>query len=177
MPGVSSITSYLSITRNEARQAALMVKASPAIQRAVTGFLTDTVNISSPADLLKSKNQSALQVVLGAYNMTGMSTQTGLLNKLLTQDPSAKGSLVQSLGSTSDLHFVKAMSDRAMVSMDFGDAAATSFVTGGTAASSISFNNLGWGSSDASLTAASPAKSWSYVLNNGTAAASIATAL
>ena len=177
MSGMSSITSYLSITKNEARQAALMVKSSPAIQRAVTGFLADSVNISSPADLLNSKNQAALQVVLGAYNMAGMSTETGLLSKLLTQDPSAKGSLVQSLGSTSDLHFVKAMTDRAMISMDFGDATATSFVTGGKAASSISFNNLGWGSDDASLTAASPAVSWSYVLNDGTAAASIATAL
>lgn len=177
MSGFSAIASYLSIVKNEGKQAALMVNSSPAMQRTVSGFLADTVNISSPVDLLKSKNQAALQVVLGAYNMTGMSTQTGLLNKLLTQDPTARTSLVQSLGSTNDLHFVKAMSDRAMISMDFSDPAATSFVTGGTAASSISFNNLGWGSGDAALTAASPAEAWSYVLNDGTADASIATAL
>ncbi len=177
MSGVSAINSYLSITKNEAKQAALMVKSDPAIQRAVTGFLTDSVNISSPADLLKNQNQGALQVVLGAYNMSGMSTETGLLKQLLTQDPSATGSLVQSLGSTDDLHFVKAMTGRAMISMDFGDGDATSFVTGGSAASSISFNNLGWGSANSSLTAASPAESWSYVLNDGSAAASVAAAL
>lgn len=177
MSGVSSIDSYISIIKNEAKQAALMVKSDPAMQRAVSSFLADSVNISAPADLLASKNQGALQVVLGAYNMSGMSTETGLLKKLLTQDPSATGSLVQSLGNTDYLHFVKAMSDRAMISMDFGDPAATSFVTGGAAASSISFNNLAWGSQNSSLTAASPAESWSYVLNDGSAGASVAAAL
>ncbi len=175
--GLSPITTYLSIVKNEAKQAALMVKTDPATQRAVSGFLADTVNISSPTDLLGSKNHSALQVVLGAYNMSGMSTETGLLKKLLTQDPSATGSLVKSLGSTNYLNFVSAMSNRTMVSMDFGDSTANSFVTSGAAASSISFNNLGWGTANASLTAAVPAESWSYVLNDGTAAASIAAAL
>ena len=175
--GLSPITTYLSIVKNETKQAALMVKADPAMQRAVSGFLADTIDISSPTDLLSSKNQSALQVVLGAYNMSGMSTETGLLKQLLTQDPSAAGSLVKSLGNTSYLDFVSAMSNRTMVSMDFGDPTANSFVTGGAAASSISFNNLGWGTADSGLTAAVPAESWSYVLNDGTAAASIAAAL
>ena len=177
MSGVSSITSYLSIVKNESKQAALMVKSDPALRRSVSAFLADSVNISAPGDLLGSKNKAALQVVLGAYNMAGMSTETGLLKKLLTQDPSAAGSLVKSLASTDDLHFVKAMTNRAMVSMDFGDSTASSFVTGGTGASSISFNNVTWGTANASLTATLPAKSWSYVLNDGTAAASVASAL
>ena len=175
--GLSPIATYLSIVKNETKQAALMVKATPALQHAVSGFLADTVNIASPTDLLGSKNHAALQVVLGAYDMTGMSTQTGLLKKLLTQDPSAAGSLVKSLGNTDYLHFVNAMSNRTMVSMNFGDPASRSFVTGGDAASSISFNNLGWGGPDTSVTAAVPAQSWSYVLDDGTAAASIAKAL
>ncbi len=175
--GLSPIATYLSIVKNETKQAALMVNATPALQHAVSGFLTDSVNITSPTDLLSSKNHAALQVVLGAYDMTGMSTETGLLKKLLTQDPSAAGSLVKSLGSTNYLHFVNAMSNRTMVSMNFGDPASQSFVTRGAAASSISFNNLGWGGPDSSVTAAVPAESWSYVLNDGTAAASIAKAL
>ena len=98
-------------------------------------------------------------MVLGAYNMSGESGSTGLIKQLLTQDPSASGSLVRSLNDTDDLHFVKAMTDRATVALGFGDPAASSFTSGGSAASSLSFNNLAWSAADASLTAASPAES------------------
>ena len=64
-----------------------MVKSDPGLQRTVSSFEADTVSITSPSALLAAKNQDALQVVLGAYNMSGASTETGLLNKLLTQDP------------------------------------------------------------------------------------------
>lgn len=177
LSGLSPITMYLSIVKNEQKQVAQMVKSDPALQRTLSAFQKDTVSLSSPADLLGSKNRSALTVVLGAYNMSGESTQTGLLKKLLTQDPSVTGSLVRSLANTDDLHFVKAMTNRATVSLSFGDPAAASFIPGGSAASSISMQNLAWGTDNARLTAAAPARSWSYVLDDGTAAASIATAL
>ncbi len=174
--GLSSITTYLSIVKNEQKQVAQMMKSDPALQRTVSAFQKDTVSIALPSDLLSGKNQPALQVVLGAYNMSGESTQTGLLKKLLTQDPSVKGSLVRSLASADTLHFVKAMTSRATVSLSFGNPASGSFVPGGSAASLISFQNLAWGT-QSGLTAAAPAKSWSYVLDDGTAAATIAAAL
>jgi hypothetical protein len=175
--GLSSITTYLSIVKNEQKQVAQMMKSDPALQRTVSAFQKDAVSIALPSNLLSGKNQPALQVVLGAYNMSGKSTETGLLKKLLTQDPSVKGSLVRSLASADTLHFVKAMTNRATVSLSFGNPAAASFVPGGSAASSISMQNLSWGNANGNLTAAAPAKSWSYVLDDGTAAASIATAL
>lgn len=177
LSGLSPVTSYLSIIKNEQADIAAMVKSTPAEQRTVAAFQNDIVNISTPSDLLASGNQSALQVVLGAYNMSGESTETGLLKKLLTQDPSVTGSLVQSLADTDDLHFVQAMTSRATVSFNFGDPSAEGFVTGGSAASSVSMQNLVWGTADPDLTAASPARSWAYVLDNGTASASIAAAL
>ncbi len=175
--GLSPITSYLSISKNEATEVAQYVKSTPAVQRTVSAFQADSVSITSPADLLAAKNQSALQVVLGAYNMSGESTETGLLNQLLTQDPSASNSLVRQLGSANDLDFVKAMTDRTTISLNFGDPTATAFTAGGPAASQVSVNNLYWSQPNASLTAAAPAESWSYVLNDGTGAASIAAAL
>ena len=177
LSGLPPISTYLSIIKNEPAQVAQMVKTDPGLQRTVSSFETDTVSITSPAALLAAKNQDALQVVLGAYNMSGSSTETGLLNKLLTQDPSVSGSLVQSLGDPDDLNFVKAMTDRATISFGFGDPTTNSFTSGGSAASSISFQNLAWASANTSLTAASPAQTFSYVLDDGTAAASIATAL
>ena len=177
MSGLSPVSAYLSIVKNEQAQVTQMLKTDPVEQRTVAAFQADSINLSSSTDLLKSSNLQGLQVVLGAYNMSGESTETGLLNKLMTQDPSISGSLVRTLNSADDLHFAKAMTPRADVAIDFGDPAADSFVTNGSAASSVTLNNLAWDSTDASLTAASPAETFTYVLDDGTAAASIASAL
>ena len=177
LSGLSPITSYLSIIKNETGDVAQYVKSTPALRRTVSAFEADSVRIASPADLLAARNHSALQVVLGAYNMSGESNQTGLLRKLLTEDPSASHSLVRQLGSASNLNFVKAMTSRTAISLDFGDPSAAGFTAGGAAASQITVKNLYWSQQNASLTAAAPAQSWSYVLNDGTGAASIAAAL
>ncbi len=174
---LSPISTYLSIVKDEPAAVLKMVESDKTVDRTVDAFAADSVDIASPTDLLASKNQAALAVVLGAYNMSGQSTETGLLRKLLTQDPSVSGSLVRSLGSADDLNFVQAMSDRSTVSIGFGAPTAASLATGGGTASAISFNNLAWSSADSALTAASPATSWSYVLDDGSASASIAAAL
>ncbi len=177
LSGPAAIPTYLSIVKDEAAKVAQFVKSTPAVQRTAAAFQSDSVHISSPADLLLAANQSSLQVVLGAYNMSGQSTETGLLKQLLTQDPTASNSLVRKLGSPDDLDFVKAMTGRTTISMDFGDPAASSFTAGGSSASEVSVSNLAWTSPDTSLSSASPAKSWSYVLDDGTGEASIAAAL
>ena len=177
LPGLSPISTYLSIVRNEPAAVAANLKTDTQVQQTIAAFQSDIVDIKSPTDLLAARNQAALTVVLGAYNMSGESTETGLLRQLLTQDPSASGSLVRSLGDSDDLNFVRAMTGRATVSIDPGPANATSFTTAGGTAATLSFNNLAWGSADGALTAASPATSWSYVLDDGSAAASVARAL
>jgi uncharacterized protein DUF1217 len=177
LSGLSPITTYLSIIKNEQSQVTQFAKTDPTTKLNVAALHSDAANIKSPTDLLSSKNERALQVVLGAYNMSGQSTETGLLKQLLTQNPSASGSLVMSSGSTNYLHFVQGMSNEATISLSFGNNASSSFTASGSAASSISFNNLNWGTSNTKLTAASPAEAWSYVLDDGSAAQSIATAL
>ncbi|WP_428392106.1 DUF1217 domain-containing protein [Lichenicoccus sp.] len=177
LSGFSPISTYLSIVKDEQTQVTQFVKSTPAVQRTVAAFQADTVNIATGVDLLSSKNQSALQVVLGAYNMSVQSQETGVLRQLLTQDPSASNSLVRQLGSTADLDFVRATTDRSAISLSFGDPKAASFTAGGSSASQLSVSNLYYAEPNSSLTAAMPAKSWSYVLDDGTGGASIAAAL
>jgi|GEM_PF-2191284 len=175
--GLPPIATYLSIVKNEQAQVAEMVKTSASEQRTVSAFAKEAATITTPTALLSSKNQAALQVVLGSYNMSGQATETGLLKQLLTQDPTASNSLVRSSSNTDYLHFVQGMTARASITLSFGYAGFSSFTTGGSAASTVSMNNLGWGSADSALTSASPAKAWSYVLDDGTAQASVASAL
>ena len=177
LSGLSPISTYLSIVKNESAAVSASVKTDTTVQRTIKAFDADIVDIKSPTDLLGPKNQTALTVVLGAYNMSGESTETGLLKELLTQDPSASGSLVRSLGNSDNLNFGQAMTGRSTISINPGSATANSFTTGGSTASTISLNNLAWGTSNSSLAADSPATTWSYVLDDGSAAASIAKAL
>ncbi len=177
LSGLSPISTYLSIVKNESAAVSTMAKSDTSVQRTIKAFDADAVDIKSPTDLLLPKNQAALSVVLGAYNMSGETEETGLLRKLLTQDPSASGSLVRSLGNADDLHFVQGMTSRATISIDPGSATGNSFATSGSTAATITFNNLAWSSANGALTATSPATTWSFVLNDGTAAASVAKAL
>ena len=175
--GISPITAYLSIEKNEQAQVAKFVAGDPAVKRTVAAFDKDIVSISSSSQILNSKNLQALTVVLGAYNMSGTVGETGLLQKLLTQDPSASGSLVRSLASTDDLHFVQAMAQRPTVSINFGNPAGSSMSASGSTASTVSMANLQYAAANSALTAASPAQAWSYVLDDGSATASITAAL
>ncbi|WP_428375044.1 DUF1217 domain-containing protein [Lichenicoccus sp.] len=175
--GMSPITAYLSIEKNEPAQVASYVKSDPALSRTVAAFTKDIVSISGSAQILSSKNLQALTVVLGAYNLSGSIGETGLLNQLLKQNPSASGSLVRSLGNTDDLNFVQAMAQRPTVSLNFGNAAGSSMSSSGSAASTVSMANLQYASANSALTAAAPAQTWSYLLDDGSATASITAAL
>nr|WP_321983039.1 DUF1217 domain-containing protein [uncultured Lichenicoccus sp.] len=175
--GMSPVTAYLSIVKNEQAQVASYVKSDPALNRTVAAFNRDVVSISGSSQILASKNLQALTVVLGAYNLSGSVGETGLLKQLLKQNPSASGSLVRSLGDTDDLNFVQAMAPRPTVSLNFGSAAGSSMSSSGSAASTVSMANLQYASANSALTAAAPAQTWSYLLDDGTATASITAAL
>ncbi len=175
--GMSPVTAYLSISKNEQARVASYVKSDPALNRTVAAFTKDIVSISSSSQILASKNLQALTVVLGAYNLSGSIGETGLLKQLLTQNPSASGSLVRSLGNTDDLNFVQAMAQRPTVSLNFGSAAGSSMSSSGSAASTVSMANLQYASANSALTAAAPAQTWSYLLDDGSATASITAAL
>ena len=175
--GMSPVTAYLSIAKNEQATVAAYVKSDPTLSRTVAAFTKDIVSISSSSQILSSQNRQALTVALGAYNLSGSIGETGLLKQLLTQNPSATGSLVRSLGDTDDLNFVQAMAQRPTVSLNFGNPAGSSMNSSGSAASTVSMANLQYASANSALTAAAPAQTWSYLLDDGTATASITAAL
>ena len=177
LSGTSPISTYLSIVKNESAAVTANLKTDTTVQQTIKAFDNDVVDIKSPTDLLNPKNQAALTVVLGAYNMSAESNETGLLKQLLTQDPSVSGSLVKSLGNSDDLHFVQGMTGRVTISIDPGSSTAGSFSASGSAASTVSLNNLAWSTADSALTTASPATTWSFVLDDGSASASVAKAL
>ena len=175
--GANPISSYLSIVKDEGAQVAAYVKSDASLLRTEARFQQDTVSISSATDILKGQNLPALEVVLGASNLGTLSTETGLLKQLIVQDPTSPKSLVQQTGNANYLDFARSLGARSTVSLGFGDATSPSFVTTGTASSTLSVRNLQYGNANAALNASAPAQAWTYVLDDGSAASAVAVSL
>ncbi|WP_338333300.1 DUF1217 domain-containing protein [Acetobacter sp. LMG 32666] len=73
---------------------------------AITTFKSDAVGMDSVDDLLN--DGTALQVVLGAYGLGGLASDTEVVKTLLTQDPTSSTSLAQTSGNSSWLAFAEA---------------------------------------------------------------------
>jgi hypothetical protein len=93
--GVSPIQSYLSDSTNESKLAIASAKASARETSLIQSFQKNASSITTPAALLK--NYPALSVVLGAFNLSGSINDTAILQKLMTQDPTNKTSLVDKI--------------------------------------------------------------------------------
>jgi len=88
---------YLTYEANEAADAATTVKASPEAQSLIAHFQATAANITTPKQLLS--DYKSLSVVLGAFGLSSQINNTALLNKLLTQSPTATDSLASQLGA------------------------------------------------------------------------------
>jgi hypothetical protein len=98
---------YLSYAANETADAVTTTKSSPEAQSLIAHFQATAAKITTPKQLLS--DYKSLSVVLGAFGLSNQINNTALLNKLLTQNPSAKGSLASQLGAKY-LQFAKAIS-------------------------------------------------------------------
>ena len=107
--GLQPIPLYLSYAAQENKYATASLKADPVSSAELAYFTKAAPSITTPAALLK--NYKALNVVLGAFGLQDKIGQTAILQKLLTQDPTAKNSLAQTLGNTKFLLFAKALSN------------------------------------------------------------------
>lgn len=89
-------------------QAKLMAQfqKTPQYQQAVTYYQQNIGKVTSVDGLLK--NYRLLKVALDAFNLGGAINQTGLLKKLLSQDPTQKKSLAQQLIDPRYMAFAKA---------------------------------------------------------------------
>ena len=178
MSGISgsmSLSVYLSTVKNEQAQVARNVSSDTTLEATVAGFRKAAPTLTTPSAILK--NYNALQVLTGAYNMSGQIGQTAVLSDLVTQSPESTGSLVQQTSNTDYLHFARATNDRSSQTAALGPVGTLSLVTGGASASSVTMQNTAWSLASTAQTAAAPGVQWSFVLNDGSAAGSVAAAL
>jgi len=94
---LAPIPLYLTYAANETTDAATATKASGESQSLIAHFQATAANITTPKQLLS--DYKSLSVVLGAFGLSNQINNTALLNKLLTQSPTAKGSLASQLGA------------------------------------------------------------------------------
>lgn len=73
---------------------------------AITSFKSDALSMTSVNDLLN--DSSSLQVVLGAYGLGSLASDTDVVKTLLTQDPDSSTSLAQTSGNSEWLAFAEA---------------------------------------------------------------------
>ncbi len=107
--GLQPIPLYLTYAAQEDKYAIASLKADPLPSAELAYFKQVATSITTPAALLK--DYKALSVVLGAFGLQDKIGQTAILQKLLTQDPTSKTSLAQTLGNTKFLLFAKALSN------------------------------------------------------------------
>ncbi|MBE7211488.1 MAG: hypothetical protein INR65_10765, partial [Gluconacetobacter diazotrophicus] len=177
MSGVSStglsIPIYLSAIANEGKQVALDLKSARQLAATVASFEKTAPTLGDASAILK--NYKTLQVLTGAYNLSGQISRTAVLRTLMTQDPGASGSLVSRSANADYLHFARATEDRARQQAQLGPLSALVLPTGGAASASLTMQNTRWNDAGASATA--PGIRWSFVLNDGSAGASVAASL
>jgi hypothetical protein len=89
----SSIADFNYYTKNQTRLLASYPKQDPTVQRLAAYATANLPKVTSVQDLMG--NYRLLSVVLGAFGLSGAVNQTGLVKQLLSQDPTAKGSLAQ----------------------------------------------------------------------------------
>lgn len=89
----SSIADFNYYTKNQARLLASYPKQDPTVQRLAAYATANLPKVTSVQGLMG--NYRLLSVVLGAFGLSGAVNQTGLVKQLLSQDPTAKGSLAQ----------------------------------------------------------------------------------
>ena len=107
--GLAPVPLYLTYAADEAKYAAGAVAPGTQAGALLAYFKKAAPTITSPDALLK--DFKALSVVLGAFGLSDKIGQTAVLRKLLTQDPTAKTSLANTIGNAKFRAFANALSD------------------------------------------------------------------
>ncbi len=107
--GLSPINLYVTYAAHETTRAAAALKADPQASALAAYFKKVAPTLTSPAALLK--DYKALTVVLTAFGLQGSIGDTAIIKKLLTQYPTSKTSLAQTLGNAKYALFANALSN------------------------------------------------------------------
>ncbi len=173
--GSTAISVYLSTIKDEQTQVARYVKSDPTLAATAAKFARTASTLTTPTAILK--NYSALQVLTGAYDIGGDINETAVLKDLITQNVNSSSSLVQRTANTDFLHFARATNDRTSQTALLGSSGTLSLTTSGSYASSLTVQNTAFSLASTAQTATLPGVKWSFVLNDGSANSSVATAL
>ena len=104
---ISSIPSYVSISRNEAQRIAQYETTDPHTKSDIAYIVKQAPKLTTVDALLK--DYRSLSIVLNAFGLGDHIGQTALLRKLMTQDPTSKNSVAYELGDPTLTRFAKAM--------------------------------------------------------------------
>lgn len=104
---LAPIPAYFQISTNEQQRVTTFEKNDPQAKANIAYFTRQAPKLTSVNALLK--DYRSLGIVLGAFGMSDTINQTGLLKKLMTEDPTSSTSVAQRLGNASYLRFAKAM--------------------------------------------------------------------
>jgi hypothetical protein len=107
--GLQPIPLYTTYAAQETKYAAATLKSDTQSSAALAYFQKVAPSITTPAALLQ--NYKALGVVLGAFGLQDKIGDTAILKQLMTQDPTSKTSLAQTLGNAKYQLFANALSN------------------------------------------------------------------
>ncbi|GBR08386.1 DUF1217 domain-containing protein [Acetobacter oeni] len=106
--GLSPVSTYLADESNETKAAETYAKTDSTVSNYVKSFEETAPGITSADALLK--NYKALTVVLGAYGLSSLASETALVKDLLTQDPTSSTSVAKKSDNATWLKFAEAFS-------------------------------------------------------------------
>ncbi|MEJ1978184.1 MAG: DUF1217 domain-containing protein [Acetobacteraceae bacterium] len=170
-----AISTYLSISKNEQTAVDKFATSDPATKQGIATLTKQAPSIGTPTALLSDR--SSLAVVLAAFNMTSDISETAVLKALMTQDPNASASLANTSNNSNFKAFAEFMQNVATVNVALGASGTIGLNTSGSTASSVTVQNTAFGGAATALNATNVGKQWSFVLNDGSANASVASAL
>ena len=169
-----AISTYLTISKNETAAIDKFAASDPTTEQGVAALTKAAPSIGSPTALLN--DQAALAVVLGAFNMTADSSETAVLKALMTQDPTSSTSLAVTSNNADFKAFAEFMQNVSTVNVALGSPGAMTLNTSGSDASTVTVQNTAF-SAAVGASATNVGTQWGFVLNDGTANASVASAL
>ncbi|WP_114394018.1 DUF1217 domain-containing protein [Oleisolibacter albus] len=108
LEGIGSLAAYNVIQRQGA-ELTQKFTSSKLVQKDLTDFQTRMAKITTPEELLKDRK--ALEFVLSSYQLDSESWKTGLLKKLMTEDPNDSKSMAARLADPRFAQFAKDFSN------------------------------------------------------------------
>ena len=105
--GMPPVPMYLAISKNEQALAQQWANSNPQVKADVAYFQAQAPKLTTVDSLMK--DYRSLNIVLGAFNMSGEIAYPGLVKQLITQNPNSTSSTAYKIANPDYLRFATAM--------------------------------------------------------------------